>query len=147
MPKLFEKGTSGNPGGRPKSKDLRTLCRTHTAAAVEELARLALHATGQMVRVVAIRELLDRGYGRPLQGVDVTIDDTRPESTGVVAMMPDELAVALNQIIAKAESEMGIDPVDGLTEQQRIKRMVETGKPLPPDLYKAIQQAQGTTRH
>lgn len=144
MPK-FEKGSSGNPGGRPKSKDLRELCRTYTAAAVEELARLALHATGQMVRVQAIRELLDRGYGRPMQGLEVTVDDVRPEAEAPT-LLPDELAVALDQIIAKAESEMGISHTDGLTNEQRIKRMIESGEHLPPDLYKAIQQASGT-RH
>jgi hypothetical protein len=147
MPKLFEPGQSGNPGGRPKSKELRTLCRTYTAPAVEELARLALNAKGEMTRVVAIRELLDRGYGRPLQGLEVSVDDHRPESVAPI-LMPEELAVALDQIIAKAETEMGISHVDGLTNQQRIKRMIASGQHLPPDLYKAIQQAASSgTRH
>jgi hypothetical protein len=146
MPKLFKPGQSGNPGGRPKSKELRTLCRTYTAAAVEELARLAMNAKGEMSRIIAIRELLDRGYGRPIQGLDVAIDDIRPESTGVV-MMPDELAVALNQIIAKAEAEMGVSHVDGLTDKDRLKRLIESGKALPPDLYRAIHQAERTIQH
>ena len=141
----FEPGQSGNPGGRPKSKALRDLCRTYTAPAVEELAKIALNGKGEMTRVVAIRELLDRGYGRPLQGVDVSIDDVRPEAIGS-AMMPDEIAVALSQIIAKAETEMGMSTVDGLPDQDRIKRLLESGKPLPPDLYRAIHQARGT-RH
>jgi hypothetical protein len=146
MPKnLFEPGVSGNPGGRPKSKELRTLCRTYSVAAVEELARLAMNAKGEMTRVIAIRELLDRGHGRPMQALEVAVEDLRPESTGVV-MMPDEIAIALNQIILKAETEMGVSHVDGLTDKDRLKRLIQSGKTLPPDLYRAIHQAEGT-RH
>ena len=40
----FQPGVSGNPGGRPKSlTPLRELARAHAAAAIEELARLAVH--------------------------------------------------------------------------------------------------------
>jgi hypothetical protein len=61
----FEPGQSGNPGGRPKViAELRELARQHTPAAIEELARLALKARSEAVRVSAIRELLDRGYGK-----------------------------------------------------------------------------------
>jgi hypothetical protein len=61
----FERGKSGNPGGRPKViADLRNLARQHTPAAIKELARLALRARSEGVRVSAIRELFDRGYGK-----------------------------------------------------------------------------------
>lgn len=146
MPK-WQPGESGNKGGRPKSAALRDLCRTYTAAAVEELARLALNATGQMVRVQAIKEILDRGWGRPMQGLEVSLEDHRPETTAPT-LMPSELAVALDQIIARAEAEMGINHTDGLTNEQRVRRMIESGQHLPPDLYKAIQQASSSgTRH
>lgn len=143
----FEKGQSGNAGGRPKSADLRLLCRTYTADAVTELARIAMNAKGEMTRVVAIRELLDRGYGRPMQGIEVSIDDHRPEETIAPPLMPAELAVAIDHLIAKAETKMGISHVDGLTNEERLKRMIESGQHLPPDLYRAIHQASGMTRH
>lgn len=61
----FEKGVSPNPGGRPRVvAELRELARTHTPNAVKEYARLALKARNEAVRVAAIRELLDRAYGR-----------------------------------------------------------------------------------
>ena len=64
----FEPGQSGNPGGRPKALgELRDLARTHAAEAINELARLAVKARSESVRVAAIRELLDRGYGRATQ--------------------------------------------------------------------------------
>jgi hypothetical protein len=36
------------------------------------LARLALKAKGETARIAAIGELLDRGYGRPRQAVEVS---------------------------------------------------------------------------
>ena len=64
----FQPGVSGNPGGRPKSLGtLRALARAHAAEAITELARLAMHARSETARIAAIRELLDRAYGKPTQ--------------------------------------------------------------------------------
>ena len=61
----WAKGESGNPGGRPKVlAGLRELARQHAPAAINELVRLATKAESEVVRVAAIRELLDRGYGK-----------------------------------------------------------------------------------
>jgi hypothetical protein len=61
----FEPGRSGNPGGRPAAiGEFRARARQHAPAAIEELARLALKARSESVRVSAIRELFDRGYGK-----------------------------------------------------------------------------------
>jgi hypothetical protein len=66
----FPKGKSGNPGGRPKViGPLQELARQHAPEAIRELARLATKAKSETARVVAIRELLDRGYGKPTQFV------------------------------------------------------------------------------
>ena len=40
--------------------------------AIAELARLAVKAKSETARIAAIRELLDRGYGRPRQAVEVS---------------------------------------------------------------------------
>jgi len=67
----FKKGESGNPGGRPKViADLRALARAYAPDAIEELARLAIKAKSEAARVAAMRELLDRGYGKAQQMVE-----------------------------------------------------------------------------
>jgi hypothetical protein len=98
----FKKGKSGNPGGRPRViGELRSLARAHAPEAIKELARLALKARSERARVAAIRELLDRGYGKPTQ---VLADDEKPDlgptTIKVVfvkpTLQPDEDRVILN---------------------------------------------------
>jgi hypothetical protein len=70
----FRKGQSGNPGGRPKVLgDVQELARQHAPRVIVELARLALKAKSETARIAAIRELLDRGYGRPRQAMEVSV--------------------------------------------------------------------------
>lgn len=62
----WPKGVSGNPGGRKPG--LEQMCRKHTAAAINALVR-ALRVP--QTRVPAAVALLDRGWGKPLQSVEV----------------------------------------------------------------------------
>lgn len=69
----FAKGRSGNPRGRPKrDHDIAALAREHGIASIATLA--AIMADPQAppaTRVTAANALLDRGYGRAPQSLDL----------------------------------------------------------------------------
>ena len=68
----WKKGQSGNPGGRPKEvAEVRGLARQYTDEAIQTLVTLMQSAKLERTRLAAASELLDRGYGRPPQAVDL----------------------------------------------------------------------------
>jgi hypothetical protein len=75
----FSKGKSGNPGGRPKVLgELQELARQFAPKVIAELARLALKGKSETARIAASRELLDRGFGKARQSMEVTAPPDDP---------------------------------------------------------------------
>ena len=65
----FEKGRSGNPGGRPKENaEVKALARQHGPAAIQKLADL-MNCGNPRTEVAAAQALLDRGFGKPVQPI------------------------------------------------------------------------------
>ena len=74
----FEKGKSGNPGGRPKEvAEVRELAKKHGPAAIERLVKL-MTSENERTAVAACEAILNRGYGRPAQSVTVAGDPDNP---------------------------------------------------------------------
>jgi hypothetical protein len=69
--KPFQKGRSGNPGGRPKVvAEVKELARAHTGEAIETLVSIMTNPkSAPAARVSAANSLLDRGYGKPPQHI------------------------------------------------------------------------------
>ena len=71
MPKGGKRNGAGRKPGVPNkvNAEIKALAQQHTAASMKELARIALKGTSDTARVVAIREIFDRGYGRAIQSI------------------------------------------------------------------------------
>lgn len=74
------KKTGGRVAGTPNkaTADVKALAGEYTEDAIAELARLATKAESETARVSAIKELLDRGHGKPAQSVEVAGKDGGP---------------------------------------------------------------------
>jgi hypothetical protein len=97
----FEKGKSGNPGGRPKEKPwaeaLRIVGYRDDRKKLLDIAEKC-YAAAEAGEIAAMKEIGDRLDGKPAQESTVTIDDKR-DSTDWTR---DELVAFLND--AKASS-------------------------------------------
>ena len=95
----WRKGYTPNPGGRPKREvEVRALAQQHGPEAIAGLVAIAANRKYQpTARVMAWREILDRGYGRAPMYVDVT-HHVRPDLSRL-----DEAELAqLEAMLAKA---------------------------------------------
>lgn len=74
--KPFKPGQSGNPGGRPKmDPDIKAAFEALTPVAIAKLQEIILaDGTKDADRLRAIDIALDRGLGKPVQGVDLKTD-------------------------------------------------------------------------
>lgn len=70
----FQKGYSGNAGGRPKDEHrVADLARSYTTEAIDTLVALMRSGKDERVRGTAAQALLDRGWGKAK--VEVVTDE------------------------------------------------------------------------
>lgn len=98
-------------GGRQKgtlnksTADIKALAQKYAPEAMEELYRIAKRAESEAARVGAIKEILDRGYGRSPQAVQLGGDPENPIKHEDVTQYTDEMrARALAAFIAKTKA-------------------------------------------
>ena len=97
----FKPEQSGNPGGRPKRHigDLSRETRRYAQLALSTLVKICRGGL-ERNRLAAARELLDRGYGRPIQMVDASILTKKLND-----LTPDELAALEARLLTGASED------------------------------------------
>ena len=129
----FVKGRSGNPGGRPKippefapdtdgpaGADRRTVgnlvieARKFSGLAVDTLVELTKDNHTDSTRFAAATALLDRGYGRPAQSLDLhlsadTITKRLSDMTDAELAAIEQRMIAAAPIVLEATAEVSDD--------------------------------------
>jgi hypothetical protein len=89
----FKAGASGNPGGRPKAASVIAIeARKHGLAMVGVLNTIARKGKSEQARISAAVALLDRGYGRPSQSVELNFHADLLQKR-LLEMTPEELRI------------------------------------------------------
>lgn len=85
----WKPGQSGNHGSRPKAvAEIRDLAREHDQKAIERLVEL-LDSKNESVALRAAEALLARGYGRPVQGIELNSKEGHsPQTVEIVFVKP-----------------------------------------------------------
>ena len=107
---MARSSTSGQ--GRPKGAlnrstlEVREAARAYTAEALAKLATIMRHGTSEAAQILAAKELLDRGYGRPAQAPnepEATLIEARPVKFDVARLSPTSRA-ALRVALVEMQS-------------------------------------------
>lgn len=95
----FQKGQSGNPGGRPKAKGLREASQKYTQEALDTLAHWMRQRENPTASVKATELILDRAWGKSPQAMELTGKDGAELGTANVQ----DLARAIMDVLRMAQ--------------------------------------------
>lgn len=81
-------GHTANPGGRRRTvKKVVALARAHTVEAIQALLEVVQTSPDDRARIAAAQALLDRGWGKPSESVDVTSNGEKINPTAQVMIV------------------------------------------------------------
>jgi hypothetical protein len=112
-PGTFQKGRSGNPGGRPKVvHDVQAAAREHTALAMAALAEICADVgVPAMARMSAASALLDRAWGKPIaRNVNAAVTDPKQMSDAELVAIINEFRPATTETAEDAAADNASEP-------------------------------------
>jgi hypothetical protein len=87
---VFQPGQSGNPGGRQKKDTtIIDLARAASPEAIAKIIELAKNSSDPKIQIQACREILDRGYGKAAQAVELSGAEGEPLKIGITFNLKD----------------------------------------------------------
>lgn len=118
----FQKGQVSNPKGRePIVREVQALAKQQTELAVNTLVEIMTNErTNGSARVQAAVALLDRGWGRPKQSVDIKVDH---DASGLAAALD---ALRERESKAIADQRPVIDVNAEIVETETVKEITAT---------------------
>jgi Family of unknown function (DUF5681) len=113
----FAKGTSGNPGGRPKlPEELKAGLQALSDEAVKVLHN-SLQSDDERVRILAAVQILDRGYGKPAQTVNArfeNVDLSAAQLNALQSLTRKPAALAIDAVVIEDEEQDLTDKASAL---------------------------------
>ena len=107
----WQPGVSGNPNGRPKPDvDIAALARVHGPKCIEITYNLATRSRDPKIRLAAATALLDRGFGRPNQSVDVNTTSVLELHLVAARAISDSIIAAAGDGPPTIDHETNVDP-------------------------------------
>lgn len=97
-----------DPATRQAGATLSELARAHTDDALKTLADVAKNGSSESARVAAATALLDRGYGRPPQAVEISGTNGGPVQTMDLSKMTPEQLAALETVSKLVHGEAAV---------------------------------------
>jgi hypothetical protein len=92
-PHAGRKKGSKNKSTIAQGLSLSALAQNYAPEAIEELVRIMQHSDSDAARMSAANSLLDRGFGKPAQSIDLGNKEERPFTAIRSSMTPQQAAM------------------------------------------------------